>query len=201
MKSETIKIQGDDLSEMRQFYQDELDKTLRRMQHIKNVLEQLGVPEKNIQIQVTQTTSPEEKTTVKTQKSPATSTGKRRGRPSKSAAQKPPKAAKAIKKAPAKGKRGPKGVWEEVIEERLKTLDKPLTYEELTDAVMAHKKLPESKRKNTKQAIVNVIFRLRKQNRIIDTFSSGGREKYIALQDWMEGEGLVKDQYVQKISA
>ncbi len=40
---ETIKLPESELAEMKQFYQDELDRTARRLQHIRTILQRLGV--------------------------------------------------------------------------------------------------------------------------------------------------------------
>ena len=82
---------------------------------------------------------------------------------------------------------------------RLRQLDKPVTYDELTDEIMTFSKLPEQKRKSTKQAVVNVIFRLRNREGKLDTFSIGTREKYIALKNWFEQPGEIKKEYAAKI--
>ena len=83
---------------------------------------------------------------------------------------------------------------------RLRQLDKPVTYDELTDEIMVFSKLPEHKKTSTKQAIVNVIFRLRSRDRKLDTFSMGSREKYIALKGWFEKPGEIKKEYAAKIA-
>ena len=82
---------------------------------------------------------------------------------------------------------------------RMRQLDKPVTYDELTDEIMNVEKLPETKRKSTKQAVVNVIFRLRNREGKLDTFSIGTREKYIALKNWFDQPGEIKKEYSEKI--
>ena len=82
---------------------------------------------------------------------------------------------------------------------RLRQLDRPVTYDELTDEIMTFSKLPEDKRNSTKQAVVNVIFRLRNRDKKLDTFSVGTREKYIALKSWFENPGEIKKEYKNKI--
>ena len=72
--------------------------------------------------------------------------------------------------------------------------------DELTEEIMTFSKIPESKRTTTKQAIVNVIFRLRSRDKKLDTFSMGTREKYIALKSWFEKPGEIKKAYAAKIA-
>lgn len=94
-----------------------------------------------------------------------------------------------------KGKPGPNSVWDKKILKRLKAVNKPLTYEELTDDIMALEGHPAEKRPNIKAAIVNVTYRLRKRDKKIDTFSVGKREKYIALKAWFDAEGKILEVY------
>ena len=68
------------------------------------------------------------------------------------------------------------------------------------DEIMTFSKLPESKKTSTKQAVVNVIFRLRNRDKKLDTFSNGTREKYIALKGWFEKPGEIKKEYAAKIA-
>ena len=64
---------------------------------------------------------------------------------------------------------------------------------------MAFAKLPAGKRTSTKQAVINVIFRLRSRDQKLDTFSIGSREKYIALKSWFKAPGIIKKEYAVKI--
>lgn len=167
---ETIKLPESELAEMKTFYQEEYDKTMKRLEHIKTMLVRLGSEE--------QTDVPG--VHVKKQAS------------EKSSATPAP-----VKKRRRKTRR--KSKWELLIMKRLRQLDKPVTYDELTDEILNVEKLPESKRKSTKQAVVNVIFRLRNRDGKLDTFSIGTREKYIALKNWFEQPGEIKKEYAAKI--
>lgn len=170
---ETINLPESDLSEMKQFYIEELNKTLRRLQHIQTMLGNLG--ETGIQIQIS---------TTQGQVSPSAAYLTKTGEP------------KREKKRP-----GRKSVWETVILKRLRQIDRPVTYEELTDEIMSLSRLPDSKRTSTKQAILNVVFRLRNRDKKLDTFSIGEREKYIALNSWFDSPGQIKREYAQRIEA
>lgn len=168
---ETIKLPESELAEMKQFYQEELDKAVRRLQHIRIILQRLGVNSESIEtgIQADQEQPAEE---IGPSLSTTPKTKKRTGRKSK---------------------------WELLIMKRLRQLNKPVTYDELTDEIMTFSKLPEVKRNSTKQAVVNVIFRLRNRDKKLDTFSIGTREKYIALKKWFEKPGEIKKEYAAKI--
>ena len=169
---ETIKLPESELAEMKQFYQEEYERLSRRRQHIKTILERLGVEiqEENL-------------TGVKPQASTANVVS-------------PP--SPVVSKRKKKSGRKPK--WELLIMKRLRQLDKPVTYDELTEEIMTFSKLPENKKTSTKQAVVNVIFRLRNRDKRLDTFSIGTREKYIALKSWFEKPGEIKKEYAAKIA-
>ncbi len=170
---ETINLPDSELSEMKQFYQEEYGRISRRLKHIKAMLGHFGIEiqEENL----TNLILPQDSTSnTDSPQSPAV--------------------------AKQKKKSGRKPKWEFLIMKRLRQLDKPVTYDELTDEIMAFSKLPEHKKTSTKQAIVNVIFRLRSRDRKLDTFSIGSREKYIALKSWFEKPGKIKKEYAAKIA-
>lgn len=112
----------------------------------------------------------------------------------------PGTAGSASKKAASKKKPGRKSTWELVIMKRLRQLDKPVTYDELTDEIMVFTRIPPEKRTATKQAVINVVFRLRNRDKKLDTFSMGSREKYIALKNWFDTPGKIKKEYAAKVS-
>ncbi len=161
---ETIKLPEAELDEMKEFYQDEFDRTARRLDHIKKILGHLGVDPNGLPAKAVQTDSQKTATTTRSRK-----------------------------------KSGRKSKWEMLVMKRMRQLDKPVTYDELTDEIMTFSKLPEQKRTSTKQAVVNVIFRLRNRDHKLDTFSVGTREKYIALRTWFETPGQIKKEYKDKI--
>jgi hypothetical protein len=168
---ETIKLPETELAEMKVFYQEEYDRTVKRLHHIKAMLVRLGT---DTQIEDLMTAVPKNTSGAKEIPSSSTPDKKRR-------------------------KTRRKSKWELLIMKRLRQLDKPVTYDELTDEIMNFSKLPENKKKSTKQAVVNVIFRLRNRDGKLDTFSIGTREKYIALKNWFEKPGEIKKEYAAKI--
>lgn len=170
---ETFQIQEKELLEMKQFYKEEYERTTRRLNHIITILKRLGVA------------IPEDAENHYPEMSVSASAAEI--------------LEKGVKKSPKKT--GRKSKWELLIMKRMRQLDKPVTYEELTDEIMAFSKLPEGKRTSTKQAVVNVVFRLRSRDKKLDTFSVGTREKYIALKSWFDGKGVIKKEYVSKINS
>lgn len=163
-------LDATDVEAMKRFYREELGKTVSRLEHIKSVLNKLGDESIRIEIAGDSTTA--------TKPTRATTTGAKRGR---------------------KKKRGPKSVWEDMILKRLKAIDRPLTYEQLTDDIMHFSNLTEDNRKKTKASVVSVVFRLRTKKKKIDTFSTGSREKYIALRQWFDDEGKITEAYRSRV--
>ncbi len=163
-------LDATDVEAMKRFYREELGKTVSRLEHIKTVLNKLG--DESIRIEIAGDSN------TATTPTRATATGAKRGR---------------------KKKRGPKSVWEDMILKRLKAIDRPLTYEQLTDDIMHFSNLTEDKRKNTKASVVSVVFRLRTKKNKINTFSTGSREKYIALRQWFNEDGTISESYKARV--
>lgn len=165
----------DELAGMRLFYQKELRETLNKLEHIQSVLAKLDENGTRIDIRVSglNAESPE-----------AFISGV---------------SAKKMKRKTRK-KTGPKSVWGEFIIDTLKTLDRPLTYEDLIAEAIKHFKTPEEKLVSTRQAVVNSAFRLRKHHGEVETIGiKGQKEKYVGLIDWFEDNGNLKAQYKAKL--
>ncbi len=181
----TLKVSETELSDMREFYKEELERTQKRLGHIKSILKQLGDDVQPVQIKATPTRSG----------TTGTGTGRKRGRPvTKTVNAEKPTTVKARKKP------GRKSKWDALIMKRLRQLNKPVTYDELTQEIMTLSKLSEAKRTHTKQAVVSVVFRLRNRDKKLDTFSIGKKEKYIALNPWFDKPGAIKKEYANKIN-
>jgi hypothetical protein len=103
------------------------------------------------------------------------------------------------KRSSPKKKPGRKPKWDLIVMKRMRQLNKPVTYEQLTDEIMSFGNMPPEKRSCTKQAVVNVVFRMRNRDLKLDTFSMGTREKYIALKSWFEAPGKIKKEYAAKV--
>jgi hypothetical protein len=173
---ESLKFEAADLETMRDFYREELKKTLTRLEHINGVLTKLGDRTTTINIQF-------------------------EGAGQSAVSKKPvAPAAKETSSSRSKGKkRGPKSVWGTFILKRLQQLDKPLTYNQLVDEAMVVFKLEEEKRQSVVNAIINSAFRLRKNSGRIDTFSAGSREKFVALKSWFDEPGKISKDYLKKV--
>lgn len=173
----TINISEDQVAEMKSFYQEELVKAIRRLNHIQKVLHELGDSSVKMSIQMD---------------SAGDTSGSGSDRPVSSGASDKPKSSGK--------KRGPKSIWGDFILKRMRQLDKPLTYNELVDEAMVYFKLNENRRQSVINAINNSAFRLRKNTGKIDTFGAGSREKYVALRSWFDENGKIKKEYLKRIS-
>jgi hypothetical protein len=188
-RMESFKFHENDVTVMKQFYQRELEKTMKHLQHIKSVLESLGDKATQILINVKGSAK-----ALSVTASDASGVKRGPGRPRKTEA--PGAVAKTIK---TRGKkRGPESVWGTFILDKLKDSDKPMTYQHLVDAAMSKFGLTEAKRKATSDAIINAAFRLRKNAKKIDTFSAGQREKHVALKSWFDAPGKIGAVYMDK---
>lgn len=184
----SLKLNDTELAEMRQFYQEELSKTLNKLQHIKKVLDQLGETQQRIEINIEQTRTSSESTA--------------HSKSIDNLVEEDSKAdsAEEIPAKKVKQKSGPKSFWEPLIMKRIRQLNRPLSYDELVQELMVFTKIPSEKRPNVKQAVTNVIFRLRNRDKKLDTFSMGGREKYIGLKSWFDENYKIKKEYKKLIT-
>lgn len=173
---DTLKLSTEEREAMRSFYQEERSKILSRLNHVQGMLEKIGDKSMNIEINLS---------------------GVAQGK-SESYESAPSAVSKPAK--PKGKKRGPKSVWGSFILKRMQQLDKPMTYNELVDEAMVFFKLDDSKRQTVVNAINNSAFRLRKNSERIDTFSAGGREKYVALTSWFDEPGKINKEYLKKVS-
>ncbi len=166
----TIKIDPAAVAEAKAFYQEELQKTLSRLNHIQHMLTELG--ESTISFEL---------------KSPGVSPskGKTAGRAASSATKK------------RKVKPGPKSKWDKIVLKVLKEENKPFSYDELTLALMIASGRSVSERARTKATVQNTVFKLRNSSKV-KTFSKGGRDKYVALSEWFDGE-TIKEEYANMV--
>ena len=169
-----MEFSSSDIKDMRAFYERELSSTLERLRHIESVLAKIGGSKINVAINVGNTP-------------PASGTT----------------ATKAVKKTTVRkrgAKRGPKSIWGNFVMKKLKELDKPLTYDELIAEAMKFANVPAENENKIRRSIINVTFRLRTQEKKIDTFSKGSRIKYLALKTWFGADGTIDPAYAKKAS-
>ena len=166
----TIKLDPAAVTEAKAFYQEELQKALSRLNHIQHMLAELGDSSMSIEIIAPGVSTAAKKST---RKAASTSTKKRKAKP------------------------GPKSKWDKMLIKVLKEENKPFSYDEMTLALMIASGRSVSERKRTKATVQNTVFKLRNSSKV-KTFSKGGRDKYIALSEWFDGEN-VKEEYANKV--
>lgn len=172
----TFSLSEEEMAEMIQFYEEELEKTVRRLEHIKNTLNKLepGVMDIEIHVKAGSLSSLKKKTGEKKETTE--------------------------KKTKHKKKPGPKAIWGNYILKRLRQLDRPVTYTELIQDALLFFKLPPSKKNAVRQAIMNSAFRLRnKQNKVHTFRKKGTKEKYIGLKKWFNADGNLVPEYRKKL--
>ncbi|MEQ9188721.1 MAG: hypothetical protein RLP15_13385 [Cryomorphaceae bacterium] len=169
-----MQFSSEEVKAMKAFYEQELSSTLERLKHIQGVLTKIGGSQISVEINLGSTAS----------------------RPNQASA----KTVKKTTKAKRGAKRGPKSIWGNFVMKKLKELDKPLTYEELIEEAMKFANVPPENAQKIRQSIINVTFRLRTNDRKIDTFSKGSRIKYVALKSWFDDQGKIDPAYAKKAS-
>ncbi len=163
------------LSDMKHFYEVELQKTVAKLRHLQDVLSKMDGGTQ-VQISVLDATGGGMPTT-RPALSDDSSSGKRK----------------------RKKKRGRKSIWGEFILQTLKSTDRPLLYSEIIQAAKVRFNVPDSKKVALKAAINQSAFRLRTIHKKIDTVGEEGKkERYMALLTWYE-DGKLAPKYSKYI--
>lgn len=157
---------------LRQFYEAELIQTVARYEHLKSVLEKLGVQVDDLP--------------AATASAPAAAKLT---------------AALAKPKRKRKRKRGRKSIWGDFILNTLRKIDRPVFYSELVQMAQIQFNIKEDKLKELKAAINQSAFRLRTVHGKIDTIGeSGKKEKRLGLKTWFDEDGNLKAEYTAKLA-
>ncbi|NOY36892.1 MAG: hypothetical protein GXO83_04890 [Chlorobi bacterium] len=155
---------------MKEFYREELEKTVRRLEHIRKILEKIEPGSSEIDYS---------SLPVDTQTSVS----------------KP-----AVKKVSRRKKPGPKAIWGNFILKRLRQLNRPVTYNDLIKDAMLFFKLGDNKKDAVRQAIMNSAFRLRnKQGKLATYRKPGTKEKYVGLKKWFDSQGKLLSEYKKRL--
>lgn len=175
-----MRLSQETLQRIKLEYQREYALALKRLQDLKFVLDQLNdVPTPKDALQISNFPSAFYSESMNPNPAPAP-TGSTTSTPRKT-----------------KGKRGRKSVWGKFIITRLKSVQKPLTLDELTNHAIVMMKLDSSRFAKTRQSLVNAVFGLRQKRDVITVGVKGTREKVLALPQWLdEHENLLPDYQV-----
>ena len=171
-----ITLDMDTAVKMKLHYQQEYMRTLKQLEELKQVLQQLeSVDTKSVASDDYSSTPTGEFSPVPSEK---------------------PKPKRKYKK-----RSGTKNKWQNFITSRLKATQTPLSYDDMTNHAIAIMKLDPSEFKKTRANIVAAAFQMRKNQGDIDTYAiKGSRTKYMGFTDWFEREGLLKVEYAEKIN-
>lgn len=153
------------LQQIKLHYTEEYQKTLRKLKEIESVLEELT------EVKVSTTEDP---VTLNVQPSEKIKSS--------------PKPKRAYKKRAKK--RGRKSVWGDFILKRLKSVNRPLTYNDLANHAIVTKNLEQKDFDKIRKALIAAVFQLRKTDGKVHTENkTGTRDKYVLLHKWMNEKG------------
>ncbi len=169
-----MKLSLETLRQIKLEYQREYGDTLKRLQELRNVLDQL----ENVSLPENFLDSGELLTDNKGSK-----------------IKKESKKTSAVNKT--KEKRGRKSVWGKFIVNRLRSVHRPLTLDELTDHAIVTMKLDPSRFEKTRQSVVSAVFALRKKDKVVTIPIKGSREKMVGLYNWVDDRGKLIDEFKQ----
>ena len=87
-------------------------------------------------------------------------------------------------------KRGRKSVWGTFVMKRLRSVNRPLTYDDLTNHAIVNLNLDPSEYEKSRKAIIGAVFQLRNKQQKLQTHNkSNSRDKYVLLNKWFDEEG------------
>ncbi|AZQ44408.1 hypothetical protein [Nonlabens ponticola] len=175
-----IKISEEIAIKMKLHYQQEYSETLKKLSELKSVLDQLSEVDSGITDNFV-VDIPEV--------SPQNDRGQR------------PKT-KAEPKRKYKKKPGRKSIWGKFILSRLKSTQTPLSYDDMASHAIAIKNIDPTHFDKVRKKIIAAAFVLRSKQGKIDTYAiKGSRTKYMGLREWFEREGLLQQNFIDKIVA
>lgn len=84
-------------------------------------------------------------------------------------------------------KRGRKSKWGDFVIKRLRSVNRPLTYDELANHAQVSLNIPLEEYDKTRRSLVGAVFQLRnKQNKVRTFPKSNSRDKYVLLSKWLD---------------
>lgn len=171
-----VNLSADTASIVKAHYQTELAAALQKVRELKQVLAELDGVQVEVGEQISYTSSSGyTKSSDKPAKVKSTSTRKK--------------------------KRGRKSFWPNFILSRLKATQTPLTYDDMTNQAIAIKNLDITKFENIKKTVIASAFNLRSKEQKIDNYAiKGSRTKYMALPEWFEKEGVLLQEFRDKLN-
>lgn len=187
-------LQDNELLEMKMLYQEELDKTLKRLAHIKSILEKLNV--NTVIPEVATDAGTVNDSSVVPDVKKTTNSGEAE---TKVVELKESAAAAAKTKSKKRGTTGPKSVLEQFVTKRLRAMKRPLSLDELTDELMIFGQIPAAERKQARQKVVPFIRRYKRLGKKFDSYDVSNKERYVGLKSWFDQPGVLKETYLNRI--
>lgn len=195
-----MKLPVEILQRIKLEYHREFVSTLKRLQDLKKVLDELkDIPMPDTVLENLDTIPSEQQVQTEAAKqrtqvlSPEPSETESETESSASQSDSDPKNRKGPKRS--KGKRGRKSIWGTFIVTRLKSVQRPLTLDELTNHAIVTKKLDPERFPRIRQSIVNAVFGLRQKNKVVTVGVKGTREKVISLPQWLDEREKLLPEY------
>jgi hypothetical protein len=161
---------------MKLHYQQKYSEAVLKLAEIKSILDQL----KDVETGVEEDYAPK----VSEKVSPQNDRGQSTEQPKRKYKKKP----------------GRKSIWGKFILSRLKATQVPLSYDDMTNHAIAIKNLEPTDFETIRKKIIAAAFVLRSKQDKIDNFAiKGSRTKYMGLKEWFQREGLLQDEFRNKI--
>lgn len=97
-------------------------------------------------------------------------------------------------------KRGRKSVWGDFILRRLKSTQKPLSYDDLANHAVVIMKLDKNDFEKIRKSIIGAVFSLRtKKEKVLTISKDGTRNKYVLLKSWVDEKNKMLPEFKDKL--
>lgn len=174
-----MKIPLETLRQIKLDYQRQYNETALRLQELKSVLDQLA--EVSLVAEI-----PEMDTTIK----PMPIASAEPVQPAQAKPKNKPKKSKA--------KRGRKSVWSKFVLSRLRSVNRALTLDDLTNHAIVTMGLDPKSFGETRVSLRSAAYTLQKKyGKLVALPIKGSREKLLALSHWVDEKGKLKEGYTE----
>ncbi len=195
-----MKLPVEILQRIKLEYHREYVSALKRIQDLKKVLDELKdipMPDSVLDIQETVSKEPEQTYTAEQETAKKETTVL--STESQEAENTPTLKATPVKKRrmtpKSTEKRGRKSIWGKFIVTRLKSVQRPLTLDDLANHAIVTMKLDPANFSKIRQSIVNAVFGLRQKEKIVTVGVKGTREKVVSLPQWLDEREKLLPEY------
>lgn len=97
-------------------------------------------------------------------------------------------------------KRGRKSLWGDFVLKRLKSTQKPLSYDDLANHAIVMMKLDQKDFNKIRKSIIGAVFSLRtKQDKVVTVPQEGSRDKYVLLKGWVDERENMLPEFKEKL--